>query len=175
MGSRLTQPAAAATKMTLTPVMTLEGYKDDIWSMAYFPDGKRIISASFDKTIWQWDLQAGKRVEEVRDVYEGNLYLATVSRDGRWVMTSGARDGEYKELKVCEVETGILKTIQDSRAISCFDISAGGKFLASGSRYYRTVLIWRMDKLVAGPFESHDKVGAVRFSPDLKKLAVTES
>jgi len=29
-----------------------------------------------------------------------------------------------------------------------------------------------MDKLVAGPFESHDKVGAVRFSPDSKKLAV---
>ena len=56
-------------------------------------------------------------------------------------MTSGARDGEYKELKVCEVETGILKTFQDSRAISCFDISADGKLLASGSRYYRTVLI----------------------------------
>jgi len=60
MGSRSIQLEVAATKMTLTQVMTLEGYKDDIWSMAYFPDGKRIISASFDKTIWQWDLQAGK-------------------------------------------------------------------------------------------------------------------
>jgi len=34
------------------------------------------------------------------NVYEGNLYLAEVLRGGPWVMTSGARDGEYNELKV---------------------------------------------------------------------------
>jgi len=160
----------AATKTTLAPVMTLEGPRFT-WSMAYVPDGKRIISISLDKTIRQWDLQAGKEIEEVRDVYKGNLYLAQVSRDGRWVMTSG-RDREYKEVKAYEVETGIVKTFQDSRVISYIDISTDGKLLASGSM--DMVLIWGMDtgELVAGPFKSHDEVGAVRFSPDSKKLAV---
>jgi len=175
MGSRSTQPTAAATKMILAPVMTLEGHNDITWSMAYLPDGNRIISVSFDKTIRQWDLQAGKAIEEVRDVYEGNLYKAVVSRDGRWVMTAG-RDEEYRdlELKAYEIETGIVKTFQDSRIIRCIDISADGKLLASGSEFHRTVLIWGMDtgKLVAGPFESDDYVGAIRFSPDSKKLAV---
>jgi len=175
MGSRLTQPATAATKMTLTPVMTLQSQENSGWtrSMAYFPDGKRIISVSFDKTIRQWDLQAGKEIEEARNVYEENLYLAEISRDSQWVMTAGG-DEEYLELKAYEIETGIVKTFQDSRIIRCIDISADGKLLASGSEFHRTVLIWGMDtgKLVAGPFESDDYVGAVRFSPDSKKLAV---
>jgi len=140
--------------------------------MAYFPDGKRIISVSFDKTFRQWDLQGGKEIEEVRDVYQGNLYPWRVSGDGRWVMTLGG-DEEHKELKAYQVETGIVKTFQDSRMITCIDISTDGKLLASGSRD-RTVLIWGMDtgELVAGPFESDDGVDKVRFSPDSKKLAV---
>ena len=177
MGSRLTQPATAATKTTLTPVMTLENRKDSVLtcSMAYFPDGKRIISENSDTTIQKWDLQAGKEIEEVwvRHICEENLYLVELSRDGRWVVTSSG-GGEYNELKACEVETGIVKTFQDSRAITCIDISTDGKLLASGSRFDRTVLIWGMDtgELVAGAFESHDFVGAIRFSQDSKKLAV---
>ena len=160
--------------MTLTSVMTLEGHKDAIVSMAYFPDGKRIISVSFEETVRQWDLQAGKEIEEVRSACEGNIYLAVVSRDGQWVMTSGG-DEEYnlKELKACEIETGIVKTFQDSRVITCIDISTDGKLLASGSMDH-TVLIWGMDagEVVAGPFESDDDVFAARLSPDSKKLAV---
>ncbi|KAG2339312.1 hypothetical protein BDR05DRAFT_968056, partial [Suillus weaverae] len=45
--------------------------------------------------------------------------------------------------------------------------------LASGS-YDGTVWIWNLEtgKLVAGPFKGISRVGSVRFSPDLKKLAV---
>jgi len=156
--------------------MTLEGHDPEgfTWSMAYVPDGKRIIGVFQDKTIRQWDLQAGKEIEEVRDVYEGNLYLAVVSRDGRWVITSSG-DEEHLELKAREVETGIVKTFQDPRVISCIDISTNGKLLASGSLGFDgTVLIWSMNtgELVAGPFEIHDCVDAIRLSPDSKKLAV---
>jgi len=173
MDSRSTQPATAAAKETLTPVMTLQSQEDRGWTMAYFPDGKRMIGVSFDKTIRQWDLQAGKEIEEVRDVYEGNLYKAVVSRDGRWVMTSGGGE-EHNELKTYEVETGIVTTFQDSRVISCIDISADGKLLASGAYFDHTVLVWGMDtgKLVAGPFESDHFADAIQFSPDSRKLAV---
>jgi len=134
-----------------------------------------MISVCSNVIIRQWDLQAGKKVKEMRDDCEGGLQLATVSRDGRWVMTS-ARDGNHYKLKAYEVETGIVKTLQDSPApvITCIDISADSKLLASGSYFDGTVLIRGMDtgKLVAGPFESDDAVGAVRFSPNSKKLAV---
>jgi WD40 repeat protein len=118
-------------------------------------------------------MKAGKENEEARGVCEGNVYAVTVSRNGRWVATGGG-DGGRGELKVCEVETGIAKTIKGhSNQITCIDISADNTQLASGSLDH-TARIWNMDtgKLVAGPFKSKDWVGAVRFSPDSKKLAV---
>jgi WD40 repeat protein len=77
------------------------------------------------------------------------------------------------ELKVCEIETRIVKTLQGhSRIIKCIDISVDNTLLASGSTD-ETVRIWNLEtcNLVAGPFESLDDMGAVRFSTDSKKLA----
>ncbi|KIK34868.1 hypothetical protein CY34DRAFT_612311 [Suillus luteus UH-Slu-Lm8-n1] len=96
-----------------------------------------------------------------------------VSKNGRWVATGGG-DDHCGELKVCEVETGIVKTFKGhSRTISCIDISADNAWLASGS-VDLTARIWNLDtgKLVAGPFKSIGRIGAVRFSLDSKKLAV---
>jgi WD40 repeat protein len=60
-----------------------------------------------------------------------------------------------------------------SQEINCIDISADNTLLASRS-LNETARIWNLDtcKLVAGPFKSESWVGAIRFSPDSKKLAV---
>ncbi|KAJ8586599.1 WD40 repeat-like protein [Rhizopogon salebrosus TDB-379] len=168
-----TYPAAAARKIVLTPVMTLVSHDRRIQSISYFPDGKQMITGAFDNTIRKWDLQAGKEIEDVRDVREWAVYAVAVSRDGRWVIAAGG-DVKRGELNACEVETGMVKIFQGhSRAIECIDISEDSMLLASGSDD-RTVRIWSLDtgELVAGPFKSAGVVGAVRFSPDSKKLAV---
>lgn len=132
-----------------------------------------MISGSWDKSALQWDLQAGKEIEEARNFCERGIWAVAVSRDGRWAITGGGGLG-HGELKAIEVETGIVKQFEGhSRGISSIDISADSKFLASGS-WDRTTRIWNLGtgKLVAGPFESIDWAGAVRFSPDSEKLAV---
>lgn len=132
-----------------------------------------MISGSWDKSALQWDLQAGQEIEEARNICERGIWAVAVSRDGRWAITGGGGLG-HGELKVIEVETGIVKQFEGhSRGISSIDISADSKFLASGS-WDRTTRIWNLGtgELVAGPFESIDWVGAVRFSSDSKKLAV---
>jgi WD40 repeat protein len=164
---------AAATKSILTPSMTLKGHGNFIVSLSYFPDGQRMISGSDDKTARQWNLKEGKEIEEVRDVCEGWVWAVAVSRDSRWVVTAGGVDNRW-ELKVCEVETGIMKKLRGhSMTITCIDISADNTLLASGSND-RTARIWNLEtgKLVAGPFESENWVGAIRVSTDSKKLAV---
>ncbi|KIK34258.1 hypothetical protein CY34DRAFT_813050 [Suillus luteus UH-Slu-Lm8-n1] len=168
MASTVTK--TASTKAILKPLITLKGHGDEVESICYFPDGQRMISGSDDKTALQWDLKTGKEIEEARGVCEGFVHAVAVSRNGRWVATAGA-DGE---LRACEVETGIVKTFKGhSQMIECIDISADSMQLASGS-VDKTARIWNLDtgKLVAGPFKSEDYVGAVRFSPDSKKLAV---
>ncbi|KAG2343548.1 WD40 repeat-like protein [Suillus weaverae] len=167
---------AVTTKSILKPVMTLKGHRDHISSISYFPDCQRMISGSSDKTTRQWDLKAGKEIEEAWGVCEGMVWAVAVSRDGRWVVTGG---GDLNgELKACEVETGIVKTFKGHSdeincEIICIDISADNTLLASGS-FDETARIWNLEtgKLVAGPFKSGGYVGAVRFSPDSKKLAV---
>ncbi|KAG2341832.1 WD40 repeat-like protein [Suillus weaverae] len=161
---------AVVTRSILTPSITLEGHRDWIPSISYFPDGQRMISGSWDKTARQWDLKAGKEIEEARGVCEEQVHAVAVSRDGRWVVTGG---GRHVELKACDVETGIVKKIEGDHSnwVHCIDISADNTMLASGGERAR---IWNLDtgKLVAGPFGDDELVGAVRFSTDSKKLAV---
>ncbi|KAG2120393.1 hypothetical protein DEU56DRAFT_984449 [Suillus clintonianus] len=169
-----TSTKATATKSIMKPVTTLKIHEQDsdISSISYFPDGQRMISGTENGTTRQWDLKAGREIEEARDVWKKEVWAVAVSRDGRWVVTAGG-DDDTGELKACEVETGIVKEFKGhSERIYCIDISADG-LLASGA-LDRTVRIWNLDtgKLVAGPFKRDDSVSAVRFSTDSKKLAI---
>ncbi|KIK32686.1 hypothetical protein CY34DRAFT_34221, partial [Suillus luteus UH-Slu-Lm8-n1] len=65
--------------------------------------GQQTISGSWDKTARQWDLKAGKDIEEARGVYERRVWAVAVSRNDRWIAT----DGDRGERRACEVETGI--------------------------------------------------------------------
>lgn len=57
-----------------------------------------MISGSYDKTARQWDLKAGREIEEARDVCKKKVLAVAVSRDGRWVITGGG-DYDSAELK----------------------------------------------------------------------------
>jgi WD40 repeat protein len=138
--------------------------------MSYFPDGKQMVSVSFDRTARRW----GEEGEKARDVCEHGLHAVAVSRDGRWVITAGG-NSDHGELEACEVETGIVKKFQGhSETITCINISADCTLLASGS-WDSTVRTWSLNtgKLVAGPIKSvlTTMLGAVRFSQN-SKLAV---
>ena len=41
---------------------TLTGHSDFVRSVAYSPDGKHIVSGSFDNTVKVWDSQTGTEV-----------------------------------------------------------------------------------------------------------------
>ncbi|KAG2063765.1 WD40 repeat-like protein [Suillus decipiens] len=135
-----------------------------------------MFSGSKDKIARRWDLQSGKEIKEARSICEENIRAVAVSRNGQWSVTSG---GDYHRpmLKAWEVETGTVKIFEGhSWRITCVDISADNTLLAGGSDD-KTARIWNLKtgKLVAGPFDSADWAGAVRFSPDAKKLAVKSS
>ncbi|KAG2341993.1 kinase-like protein [Suillus weaverae] len=153
----------------------MKGHTKNISSISYFPDGKQMISGSYDKTTHRWDLEAGKEIEEARDVCKQEVHAVGVSRDGRWVVTGGGDfTTDHGELEASDVESGMVRTFKGHSAkITCIDISVDSTLLASGSDDF-TARIWSLDtgELVAGPFQSADFIGAVGFSQNSKKLAI---
>jgi len=45
---------------------TLKGHKSRIDSVAWFPDGNRLVSGSSDKTIIIWDANRGKKIKSFK-------------------------------------------------------------------------------------------------------------
>jgi WD40 repeat protein len=165
------QPTAAATKSTLTPVMTLKGHKRLVSHISYTQDSKLMISGSVDKTVRRWDLHGGKEIEKAQEVWTESINASdmAVSRDGRWVVIASLGGVEARE-----VETRVVKTFERcTSTVSRIDISADNKLLA-GRSSRQSVWIWSLDtgKLMAGPFGVGNEVDTIRFSPDSKKLAV---
>ena len=52
-------------KIILNPQCTLTGHSDSVYSVAYSPDGKHIVSGSRDSTVKIWDAQSGEEVRVV--------------------------------------------------------------------------------------------------------------
>jgi WD40 repeat protein len=62
-------------------------HDDAVEKAAFSPDGKRVITASSDKTARIWDAASGKQIGELRG-HEGGVNSAAFSRDGLRIVTA---------------------------------------------------------------------------------------
>src|SRR5438067_6825826 len=79
------------------PVATLKGHTETVYGIAFTPDGRQVVTGSFDKTVRIWDAATGKEIK-VLDGPAGhqNLVLSVaVSPDGK-AIASGGQDNTAK-------------------------------------------------------------------------------
>lgn len=127
----LTQAQPPATS-ALTILQTLEGHKELVYSLSHSPDGKHLLSGSFDKSLKLWDLSTNK---EARTYAGGSghndLVLTTaINPDGR-VLASGAKDNSIK-LWDMPVSGALLDYQGSTAAVTTEAVTVDGSKLATG-------------------------------------------
>ena len=143
-------------KMWPRLLQLFQGHDDYINSVAFSPDGSKIVSGSADKTIRIWDASTGVEMLPPLQGHNRSIYSIAFSPDGSKIV-SGSGD---KTIRVWDASTGVeflpsrpkadddvLKSAPDCRIISFdkgwFTDSNTGRCLGRlpvGNSYYR----WRI-------------------------------
>ena len=121
---------ALATSASLAQAPTsLEGHTDPVYDAVFTPDGKWVITASFDKTLRLWDSQSRRSVRTMSG-HTGLVLSIAVHPDGSRI-ASGAMDNTIKIWDV-PVNAPVASHGGHQGAVRSLAITKDGKWIISG-------------------------------------------
>ncbi len=80
----------------------LLGHSSEVFSVAFSPNGKHIVSGSDDKTIRLWDVQTGKQIGEPLNAHTEAVFSVVYSPDAKTIV-SGSND---YSIRIWDAQTG---------------------------------------------------------------------
>jgi len=151
-------------------VYTLPGHSSFVNSLAISPDGKILVSGSWDKTIKIWNLETGALIGTLTG-HSDRVNSVAISSDGK-MLVSGSSD---ETIKFWNLYNGdLLCTFSGhSMEVNSVAVNPKGQVIASCGGADNTIKIWnlRTGELLRTLRGHSDNVNAVVFSPDGKILA----
>jgi len=162
-------------------IAELEGHEEPVHSIAFTPDGKNLVSASYDLSIRWWDVNTRKEKKALSESTDKLLCMA-LSDDGGLAALSIVdvlidlmrnRRTDVRHIKIRNTVTGeeIRSLDGHEKDITALDFHPDKRFLASGS-IDDTVRIWDIQKgEMVTLLELNEDLISVRFSDDGKWFA----
>ncbi|KAF7966723.1 hypothetical protein HWV62_37265, partial [Athelia sp. TMB] len=152
---------------------TIEGHTENVISVSYSPDGKHIVSGSWDRSICIWDAETGELVVGPLTGHSIPVTSVKYSLDGRYI-ASGSWD---RTIRIWDALTGDMVVGPfngHTDLINSVAWSPDGKYVVSGS-HDNTCRIWETEAgraAVGRVLEGHsDPVNSVVYSSDGKYIA----
>lgn len=149
-------------------IHSLNGHTGHVCSTSFSPDGRRIVSASYDKTVRIWDCLTGQCIKTLNKHSEP-VFSASFSPDGKRVVSAS----DDNTIRIWDAETGeLLKTMAEHSSFVRFAaFNSNGKQIISHS-YDNTVRIWNAESgQLIRTLEGHTRpVIDAAFSPDEKHI-----
>jgi len=134
-------------------LLTLAGHRYSVASVAFSPDGMRLVSGGYDPTIKVWDLASRREIFTLSG-HTGRITSVAFSPDGKRI-TSGSDD---RTIRLWDVASGqeVLSLRKHSGEVTCLAFSPDGHRIVSSSAD-GTVRIWE-----AGPGKRDPSQAAVQ-------------
>lgn len=126
-------PVAAGDKKTPEIVGKLHGHADAVYAVAFSPDGRYIVTGSFDNTLKLWETATGKEIKTYAGPQGHQKMVLSVafSPDGQLIASGGADN----TLKVWDVPLDApIRSLKAADAVQSVALSNDAKLLAYGGK-----------------------------------------
>lgn len=152
-------------------IIAITGHSERVRSVAYSPDGRRIVTGSWDKTARIWDAATGREILQLRG-HTDRVWSAAFSPDGKRVVTAS----HDKTARVWDAETGqqILLLSGHLDRVTSAAFSPDGRQIVTAS-YDKTARIWdaRTGRQLLALSGHTELVTCAVFSPDSRRIVTS--
>ena len=155
-------------RQTHLPLKTLRGHLEDVTAVAFSPDGKRLVTGSWDQTAKVWEAASGRELLTLKG-HSAPIWCVALSPDGQRIVT-GSWD---QTAKVWDAASGreLLTLRGHSRPIRSVAFSPDSQRIVTGS-WDQTAKVWEAasgrELLTLGG--TNGNVDSVAFSPDGQRI-----
>src|SRR6266480_3050899 len=149
------------------PLRGSMGHEDVVNSAQFSPDGRRVVTASYDKTARLWDVASGKQIGAPMK-HEDTVWSAQFSSDGQRVVTAS----QDKTARLWDAVNGkpIGETMKHEESVNSAQFSPDGQRILTASS--DKVALWdaASGKPIGEPMKHENYVNAAQFSPDGQRV-----